>query len=262
MLAGGLIAWLGAPMCFAINAVSYVAVLAAFAGLHLPAFIPAAVRPSLFRHMWEGFRYVQRSVPIRECMLLLASISFFGQSYSVLTPVFATEVLHGGAFTQGMLTGANGLGALLGALYLARRRTVLGLGRVMAASGCLFGTTLLGFAWSGLLWLDLVLLVLAGIGMVVVMAGCNTIVQTVADEPVRGRVMSLYTMAFAGSMPLGSLVAGAVAARLGAVWTVTLGALCILAIVGQFTWRLPRIWTRTKPIYRRLGILPPEDGAA
>jgi MFS family permease len=258
VLAGGLIAGLGAPLCFAINAVSYVAVLIAFAAMRLTPLPPPVDDTRLGQQVKEGLRYVSRSVPIRESILLLAAIAFFGQSYSVLMPVFATRVLHGGAMTQGGLTAAIGLGAVWGAMYMARRQTVLGLGAVLARTGALFGLSLLGFAWARHLWIAMVLLVAAGTGMMVVMAGCNTIVQSVVDEPVRGRVMSLYTMAFAGSMPLGGLVTGAIASHLGASWTVTLASVCVLLTVAQFAWRLPQIRAATIPIYRRKGLMPGE----
>jgi MFS family permease len=261
MLAGSLLAWLGAPLCFAVNAVSYVAVLLAFALMSLPPLPTTLVRPPLFSQLQAGVRYVQRMMPIRETILLLAVMSFCSQSYAVLTPVFATQVLHGNAFTLGSLTGAIGLGALTGALYLARRPTVLGLGRVMLVAGTLFGLAVIGFAWSRLLWLSLLLLIACGLGMMIVMAGCNTIVQTLVDEAYRGRVMSLYTMAFAGAMPLGGLAFGTVAGHLGAAWTVTLGGLGTLVATLWFARRLPHLRQAAAPIYRRKGILPPEEAA-
>lgn len=255
MVAGGLIAWLGAPACFAVNALSYVAVLLAFAAMRLPAPPPVPPPAPLWTQVRVGLAAVRRTAPIRECLLLLATLAFFGQSYTVLLPAFVTNALHGGALTQGTLTGAVGLGALTGALYMARRATILGLGRVLAGAGSLFGLAIMAFAWSRSVWLSSALLVVAGLGMMLVMAGCNTIVQTVVDDAVRGRVMSLYAMAFAGASPLGSLAAGALAGHLGAPWAVSVFAVGVLVGAGQFAWRLPQIRAATVGIYRRKGIL-------
>src|SRR5262249_3586944 len=161
--------------------------------------------------------------------------------YTVLMPVFADDVLAGGPYALGFLTGASGVGALAGALYLASRRTVLGLGRVIILGTVLFGAGLMAFALSRALWLSLVLMLLTGFGMMVQMAASNTILQTIVEEDKRGRVMSFYSMAFLGMAPFGSLLAGAVAHAAGAPSAVLLGGLACLAAGVLFSLRLPRL---------------------
>jgi MFS family permease len=179
--------------------------------------------------------------------------------YTVLMPVIASVVLHGGAHTLGFLMTASGLGALLGALYLASRSSVLGLGRVIAIATTVFGLGLVAFAFSRHLWLSLALLPFIGAGMMIQMASTNTIIQTIVDERLRGRVMAFYAMAFLGTAPIGSLIAGAVADRIGAPWTIALGGVLCLAAAAWFTSRLPTIRAATRPIYEARGIVPARD---
>jgi MFS family permease len=177
--------------------------------------------------------------------------------YTVLMPVFARSILHGDAHTLGFLMGAAGLGALIGAVALAMRQSVLGLGRVIIWSATSFGAGLIGLGFSRSVWLSLAAVTVAGFGMMRNMASCNTILQTIVDEDKRGRVMAYYSMAFQGIAPFGSLIAGAVAARVGAPWTIVGGgALCILG-AAWFASRLPEIRRVVRPIYRQMGILPP-----
>ncbi len=176
--------------------------------------------------------------------------------YTVLMPVFAARVLHGGPHTLGYLMAAIGVGALAGALMLAARRTVLGLGRVIPISAAIFGGALIGFGLSHMVWLSLLLLLVAGFGMMRQMAASNTLLQTIVEDEKRGRVMSFYAMAFAGMSPFGSLLAGVLAERFGAPITVTAsGILCILG-AGLFARQLPRLREVIRPIYIQLGVLP------
>jgi MFS family permease len=259
-LAGAIIATAGEAWCFVIDAVSYVAVVAALLLMRLPKHARVVPRGSVGRHVWEGARYVFRFVPIRALLALLALISFAAMPYSVLLPVFAGEVLHGGPYVLGFLSGASGVGALTGALYLASRRSVLGLGRVIVVATVVLGVGLMGFALSKVLWLSMGLMLLTGFGMMVQMAASNTIIQTVVDEDKRGRVMSFYSMAFQGAAPFGSLLAGALAERIGAPDTVLLSGLVCLAGGLVFGLRLPRLRAYTRPVYARLGILPEVAG--
>src|SRR5262249_36248190 len=158
----------------------------------------------------------------RALLLLLAVISFLGMPYTVLMPVFAADVLQGGPYTLGFLTAMSGVGALIGALYLASRRSVLGLGRVIVAATLVFGVGLVGFALSRALWQALPLMLAVGFGLMVQLAASNTILQTIVDEDKRGRVMSFYNMAFLGMAPFGSLLAGLLAGWVGAPATVLL----------------------------------------
>jgi MFS family permease len=175
--------------------------------------------------------------------------------YTVLMPAIATNLLHGGPHTLGFLMTASGVGALAGALYLASRRTVLGLGRAMVYSTSAFGLGLVAFSLSRTLWLSLLILPFIGGGMMVTMAATNTIIQTIVTEELRGRVMSYYTMAFLGTAPIGSLIAGVVADRIGPARTILIGGFCCLATVVWYRLRLPKLREIVRPIYMERGII-------
>jgi MFS family permease len=255
-LAGVLIALAGEGWCFLIDAVSYLAVIAALLAMKVAPRPRPGPRGAVWQDLHEGFRYAIGFAPIRDLLALLALVSLAGMPYTVLMPLFADHVLGGGAYTLGFLTGASGVGALAGALYLGSRRTILGLGRASVVATTLFGLGLIGFGLSTWLWVSLLLMVLTGYGMMVQMAACNTILQTIVDEDKCGRVMSLYSMAFLGMAPFGSLLAGVVAGHIGAPWTVVLGGLACLAGALLFAVRLPRLRELARPVYRQLGILP------
>jgi MFS family permease len=175
--------------------------------------------------------------------------------YTVLMPAIATNLLHGGSHTLGFLMTASGVGALAGALYLASRRTVLGLGRAMVYSTSAFGLGLIAFSMSRSLWLSLLVLPFVGGGMMVTMAATNTIIQTIVTEELRGRVMSFYTMAFLGTAPIGSLIAGLAADRIGPTRTILVGGICCLVVVVWFAFRLPKVREIVRPIYMERGII-------
>ncbi len=256
-VAGVLIAAVGEGWCFFIDAVSYLAVLASLFAMKLRAPTRAArERKHVWLELGEGFRYAWSFPPIRAILLLLALVSFTGVPYVVLMPIFASEVLRGGAHTLGLLMAASGVGAVAGALWLASRPSVLGLGRVVALAGIVFGAALIAFSYSRWVWLSTSLLALAGGGMMVQMAASNTLIQTLVDEDKRGRVMSFYTMAFFGMMPFGSLMAGWLGAAIGVSATVALGGLATVAGTLLFARILPVLRRDVHPIYQRLGILP------
>jgi MFS family permease len=255
-VAGILISAFGEGWCFAIDAVSYLAVIVSLLLMHPRAVEKKATHAHVLADLREGFRYVGGFAPIRAILLLLALVSFTGIPYTVLMPIFAGEVLHGGAHTLGILMGATGVGAIVGVLWLASRSSVLGLGRTMWVAGALFGVGLIAFSLSRWLWLSVPLLAIAGGGMMVQMAASNTLLQTLVDEDKRGRVMSFYTMAFFGMMPFGSLAAGWAGARIGAPMTVLCGGVATLVAVGLFMRKLPELRESVRPIYVRLGILP------
>jgi MFS family permease len=195
-------------------------------------------------------------MPIRALLLLLSLISVLGTPYTVLMPLIASRVLHGSAGTLGALSAASGLGAVTGALYLASRSTVIGLGRIILVSAFLFGIALIGLGQAQTLWLSLPLSALAGLTMMVQMAASNTVIQTLADEDKRGRVMSFFSMAVFGMTPFGSLMAGALADRLGAGRTLLVcGVGCALGAI-LFMRALPELRRQARPIYQRLGIVP------
>jgi MFS family permease len=188
--------------------------------------------------------------------MLLALVSLTGMPYTVLMPAIASEVLHGGAHTLGFLMAASGLGALTGALYLAARQSVLGLGRVIGLSAAAFGAGLVAFSRSHVFWLSLLLMIPTGMAMMVQMAASNTVLQTIVDEDKRGRVMSFYAMAFFGTAPFGSLLAGAIADRFGAPDAILAGGIACTFGALVFFRALPAVRQATRPIYTRLGILP------
>jgi len=255
-VAGILIALFGEGWCFAIDAATYLAVIASLLAMRIEA-LPAAPRKTrATAELVEGLRYVASHLPIRSVLLLLAVVSLMGMPYTVLMPIEATSVLHGKAHTLGFLMAASGAGALIGALYLASRTSVLGLGRIIGVSAAMFGASLIGFSLSHTLWLSLALMVPTGMGMMVQMAASNTIVQVLVDEDKRGRVTSFFAMAFFGTVPFGSLLAGSLAQRIGAPRTIGLGGIVCLVGAALFFRVLPELRRHARPTYQRLGILP------
>jgi MFS family permease len=255
-LAGVIIAAAGEGVCFLIDGISYIAVIAALLAMHVPPQnnVPSG-RPVL-HELVEGLRYVVSFTVIAYILLLLALVSLVGMPYTVLMPVISSELLGGGANTFGFLMAASGLGALAGALYLAARRSVLGLGRLIPLAAAAFGLALVAVALSRFVWLSLALMIVAGFTMMTQMAACNTLLQTIVEDDKRGRVMSFYTMAFMGATPLGSLLAGAVAQRIGTPKTLMAGGICCIIGALWFARKLPAIREKVRPIYVQLGILP------
>jgi MFS family permease len=260
-IAGLIIAASSEGWCFLIDGVSFFAVLIALLQMHG---IRQAHRVtdgvSVIAQFRDGLRYVYHFRPIRSLMLLLALVSLLGVPFSVLMPVFANDVLGGGPHTLGFLMTATGCGALMGALWLAARRSVVGLGRAILFSTAIFGAGLVAFSFSRVLWLSVVCLIIAGFGMMVEFASSNTVIQTIVEDEKRGRVMSLYTMCFLGTAPFGSLLAGTLSARIGAPHTVLLSGLCCAAAALWFSRELPEIRSVVRPIYVRMGILPEVGG--
>jgi MFS family permease len=256
-IAGMLIAMLGEGMCFLLNGLSYAAVIISLYLLSVNGFVPDTkdIRKPL-ADLLAGTRYTFGFVPIRVLILLLGLISLAGMPAFVLMPVFAKTILNGGPHTLGMLTGASGLGALAGALYLASRTSILGLGRVIAAASAVFGAAICLFSLSGNLYISLSVLVFVGFSMIVQLAASNTILQTIADDAMRGRVMAFYAMAFAGMAPIGSLIAGFAAERFGTPAVVFTGGLLCLAGAALFCAYLPSLRALLRPVYIQKGILP------
>ena len=215
-----------------------------------------AARRTLSAELREGWQYVAESAPIRAVLLYLTLVSLVGMPYTVLMPIFAASILHGGPHTLGFLMAAAGLGALAAALSLAMRRSVLGLGRVIVWSGSFFGAGLIGLGLSQTLWLSIAVVALAGFGMMRHLASSNTILQTIVADDKRGRVMAYYSMAFQGIAPFGSLAAGALAAKIGAPRTIMIGGAACLCGALWFALRLPVLRRVLRPIYAELGILP------
>ena len=255
-IAGILIALVGEGVCFLLNGISYLAVIAALLAMKIPPRISKPIRSRGLGGMKEGFIYAFGFTPIRVILLLLALVSLVGMPYAVLMPVFAKNILHGGPHALGFLMGAAGLGALIGAFYLASRNTVLGLGRMILLGACIFGMGLIAFSFSHVLWLSLICMLMAGFGQMIQIASSNTILQTIVDDDKRGRVMSFFAMSFMGMMPFGSLLGGYVAGKIGAQVTVTIGGMACLAGAAFFAVRLPKIREMVRPIYMKIGIIP------
>jgi MFS family permease len=252
---GILIAAFGEGWCFALDAISYVAVLASLLAMRVDARKLPQRGTRVISELMAGVHYVGRFPPTREALLLLALVATMGMPYTVLMPAIASEVLHGGPHTLGYLMTSSGVGALAGAFYLASRRSVLGLGRAMVIATSTFGAGLLAFSFSRRLWLSILILPFVGGGMMVEMASTNTILQTIVEDDMRGRVMAFYTMAFLGTAPLGSLLAGFVADHIGPMRTITAGGLACLVAGGVFALRLPKLRAHVRPIYIERGIL-------
>jgi len=255
-IGGVVIAAVGEGWCFMIDAISYLAVILSLLAMHVSHKAYRRAEGKVLEELRAGFDYVTQSVPMRSSLMLLALVATMGMPYTVLMPAIATDLLHGGAHTLGFLMTSAGLGALAGALYLAARNSVLGLGRAMVVSTIAFGIGLVAFSQSRSLWLSLLLLPVVGGGMMVETASTNTILQTIVEERMRGRVMSFYTMAFLGTAPLGSLIAGVLANRIGAPTTILLGGLACVAGGIWFGVKLPVLRTYLRPIYVEKGILP------
>ncbi len=258
-LAGILIATVGEGICFLLNALSFIAVLISLFQLSDTREKLQGATPQRILHgLREGFSYAFGFAPIRSLLLLVALLSFAGMPYAVLMPIFAKTILRGGPSTLGFLVGSSGLGALAGALYLASRQNARGLGKIIVVAASLFGVGLMAFSQSQQLMFSMMMMLCTGFGMMVTMAACNTVLQTLVDDDKRGRVMSLYTVAFMGIAPFGCLLAGALATWFGAPLTLLCGGLACLAGAALFAFHLPTWREAVRPVYMAM-TLPPED---
>jgi MFS family permease len=240
-IAGALVSAIGEGWCFFANGISYVAVITGLLMMKVPPRARLQKPSSTLAHIVEGFRFVYRTRPIRALLVMLGVISLVGLPYSVLMPIFADAILHGGPRALGLLLGAAGAGALAGAITIASRRDVRGLGRWVAFAATGLGGSLIAFSLSRQMWLSALLLVPAGFSVMVQMASSNTLIQTMSPDRLRGRVMSVYSMMFMGGAPIGSLLAGALAGRLGAPMTVAVGGVICVIASAIFASRLPSL---------------------
>jgi len=257
-IAGILVAKYGEGWCFFANAVSYIAVIAGLLMMRVSRAASRTHSASPFEHIAEGFRFVSNTAPIRVILMLLGLVSLVAMPYSVLMPIFAEHILHGDARTLGVLMGATGIGALTGALVLATRTGVRGLGSWvwMACAG--FGASLILFAFSRWYILSVLLLVPVGFTMMVQMASSNTLIQSMVPDRLRGRTMAVYSMMFMGMAPLGALFSGALADRITAPWTVALGGLGAIAGAAIFARKLPGIRVEARQLILAQGLLGTE----
>jgi MFS family permease len=254
-IAGVLIASTGEGICFLLNGLSYLFVIVSLILMKVKSKKREIQNPDVLKEIKEGFSYTFGFAPIKSIILLLGLINLMGMPYIVLMPVFAKEIFHGGPYTFGFLMGASGVGALMGALYLASRRNVLGLEKIISLSAGIFGFGLITFSLSRLFLLSLVLMIITGLGMILQTSSSNTILQTIVDDDKRGRVMSFFTMALTGTAPFGSLLAGGLASFLGSPNTLIIGG--ILCVLGAliFASKLTELKKLVYPIYVRLGII-------
>jgi MFS family permease len=255
-IGGMLIAVMGEGWCFLADAISYIAVIASLLAMRLTRQPAARPRANMMAELRSGVAYAFGFAPVRVLLADVAIIGTFGMAYATLAPVIAAKVLHGGAHTLGLLMTAAGVGALLGTIYLASRHTVVGLGRVIVASNIALSLALMAFSSTSTLWVALLILPFVGAGMMLQASSANTILQTVVTEELRGRVMAFYGVAVLGTQPIGSLLAGILADRIGAQRTILLGALICLAAGLWFARRRAALAELIRPVYIELGILP------
>jgi len=272
-LAGFLIHYVGPALCFLIDGCSYIAVILSLLAMQVALRPPRDVVRSVGAELKEGLRYAWQFRPIRVLLISMSLLSLTGMpAFTVLMPVFG-EYFGGkaaSAQTLGLLMGASGLGALFGALYLAARPTIVGLGRVMVIAMFAFGVSLIGFAFCNQFWMAMLVVPIAGCGMLLSFASANTLIQTLTDDAMRGRVMSLFSMAFVGMAPWGNLLAGAASnalargtgnAAAGASRTLIFAGAIVLIGCARFAFKLPGLRQIIRPIYVQKGILPQEIAA-
>jgi len=257
-IAGLVIGAFGEGWCFLIDGISYFAVIASLLAMRLRPFEIRRHSSSMLEQIREGWDYISTFPPIRAILILIAIISLMGYPYAVLLPIFAGQVLHGGPYTLGWLSSAAGVGALISAITLTLRKSVLGLTRMLQLSAGILGGGLVLFGLSHTLWLSLMLMLFVGFGLMQCSAASNTVIQSLVTEDKRARVMSYYTMAFFGSAPFGCLLAGVLAHHIGAPYTVMLtGAFCIAGSLW-FMFKLPRVNAIARPIYQMKGLVSAE----
>lgn len=255
-IAGVLLATAGEGICFLINALSYIFVIGSLLMMNVKKVKPLPSRKHMVTELKEGFSYTFGFAPIKHLIILLSVVSIMTMPYSVLMPVFAKEILHGGSHTFGFLMGAAGFGALLGGLYLASRRTILKLGRIVPIAAAISGIGLIAFSFSRYFPLSLFLMVISGLGIMLHTASSNTIIQSVVDDDKRGRIMSFYTMAIMGTAPFGSLMAGALAKWIGTPNTILIGGFVCITGALFFFRKLPELKEIVRPVYIKMGIIP------
>lgn len=241
-LAGFLVAWLGEGVCFLVNSLSFLAVIGCLVAMRIPATARPTPSPPL-THLKDGFLYAHRNRPVRALLGVSGAVNLCGAPALVLAPVFADAIFHRGSVGLGLLTTSMGLGALAGTLGLARRIGVTGLVGVIATSALVLAGGIVAFAWSPSFWLSLAVMPLIGFTVICHNASANTLLQTIVPDEYRGRIMSLYSMMAVGLMPIGSLAAGALAARCGARITVFLGALACAGAATAFRLYIRRYQT-------------------
>ncbi|MBN1405672.1 MAG: MFS transporter [Candidatus Omnitrophica bacterium] len=233
-LAGIIIAVAGEGTCFFINGVSFLAVIWALVAMKTNQ-VKLKSKKHILYDLKDGLVYAFNFLPIRHILLLVSLISVMGMSYVVLMPIFAKDILRGGPDTLALLMGSTGLGALAGAVFLASRKTAEGLEKIIPIAASIFGFGLIVFSFSGVLWLSVVSMLAVGFGMMIQIASSNTLLQHLSHDDKRGRVISLYVIAFLGMAPFGSLLAGTLAANIGAPSALLISGFS--CIIGSFIFK-------------------------
>lgn len=255
-IAGVIVAVFGEGLCFLFNGISYIAVIISLLAMKLDHKEERSIHSHVLQELKEGFRYAFNFTPIKYILFLVGLVSLTGVPYQVLMPVFARDIYHGGPKTLGFLMATAGIGALCGAIYLASRKSVIGLSKMIVWAALIFGLSLVIFSQSKILWFSLLFILISGFAMMVHMAASNTILQTIVEEDKRGRVMSFYTMAFMGMSPFGSLIAGGLANRIGAPASLFFMGSCCVVGAGIFLSKLPLLRKHIRPVYIKKGIIP------
>jgi len=258
-IAGLLVAAFGESWCFLINSLSFIAILSTLSMMKIPKSVREGKEESHLQKLREGFKYSFGFLPIRNILLLLALISLMGMPFQVLMPVFAKDIFMGGANALGFLMGAVGAGALVGALFLAYKKSVRGLGKSLVIGSFIFGLGLILFSLSNIFILSMVILVFTGFGMMIEITASNTLLQTISDDDKRGRVMSFYTLAFMGTVPLGNLLSGSLSDLVGVPNTLLYGGICCIIGAIIFAIKLPKLRKLVRPIYIRKEIITIEE---
>ena len=255
-IAGVLVALVGEGLCFLINGISFIAVIACLLAMRMAPTPARVAKEDFFSGMKDGANYAFGFPPIKYIIILLAFSALVAMPYPVLMPVFAREILQGGANTLGFLMAAAGVGALAGAIYLASRKNVFGLDKIIVVSSCSFGVGLICFSFSRLVVLSMLFMAVTGFGMVVQLAASNTILQTIADDDKRGRVMSIFVMSFMGLAPFGSLLFGGLADVIGAPYTLLIGGVCVLIGGVIFARKFSSVKDMVHRAYVKKGLMP------
>jgi MFS family permease len=256
-IAGLLVAWIGEGWCFLLNGVSYIAVIAGLLMMRIGKSPEMHDGAAPLEKLREGLRFVRQTLPIRALLLLLGLVSFMALPFTVLMPIFADRILRGGAWGYGALMGAVGVGAMFGALAIAMRRQLRGLGNVVAYCAIGLGISLILFSASRWYWASWMILVVTGFTMMTQFTSTNTLIQAMVPDQLRGRVMSLYSMMFLGMMPLGSLLAGAIAEHIGAPITVAIGGMASVVGGTIFYRNWPAMRAPARELVAAQGMMPP-----
>ena len=252
---GVLIGLLGEGICFLLNGISYIAVIVALLLMRLPSTRGCTVKQKVLEDMRDGFRYVVRNIPIRTLLLLMSAISFFGLPLMTFIPAYVKTILHGESEMLGLLLSCIGVGSFVAALYLAARKSVLGLGKVVMLSGVLLGIGLSVMAFVTIPWVAAVLCLPIGFTIIAAVASINTLLQTLSGEDKRGRVMGYMAMAFTGMAPVGSMVLGAIEKWIGLQKIILLSGICCFVAALVFEYYRPLVRKHAHPVYIEKGII-------